>query len=93
MENIKIEGIVEKFNLKAAWYYIKVPKNISNDLFGEKYKGLIPITITLNNSKWDSSLLPFGDGTYFIAIKAKIRKDEKIELNDRISLNFSIRGL
>ena len=93
MENIKIIGLVEIFETKAPWTYVKIPKKITTNLFGKDTRAFIPITVKLNKTVWDTYLFPYGDGTYFIALKAEIRKKENIQLGEKIKLSFSIKGL
>lgn len=34
-----------------------------------------------------------GDGTHFIALSAKIRKEKDIKLGDGVTVDFVVRGL
>ena len=52
---------------------------------------LIPITATLGKTTWDTCLAPKGDGTQFIPLKIKVRKDENIKVGDKIKLSFTLR--
>jgi hypothetical protein len=59
--------------------------------FGGKPKwGLVPATITLGKTTWKRSLLPFGDGTLFIALSEKIRRTEKITVGDTVIITFKV---
>ena len=91
MENVKVKGKVELFEMESAWHYVRVPKNISEMFTGKTFRGLVPITERLGGSEWKTSLLPMGDGTHFIALKAQVRKKEEIKLGDDIELEFSLR--
>ena len=91
MENIKVKGKVELFELESPWHYVRVPKKISEMFTGKTFRGLVPITVKLGSSEWKTSLLPMGDGTHFIALKAQVRKNENIKLGDNIELSFSLR--
>lgn len=55
-------------------------------------RGLIAINATVGNTSWDTSLLPMGDGTHFIALNAKVRASEKIKLGDKIEILFRPRS-
>lgn len=87
----KIKGKIELFPQKGGWFYVRVPVMITEKLSDRATRGLIPITATLGSSVWDTSLLPMGDGTHFIALKAKVRKKEDIDLGDNIEVSFSLR--
>lgn len=85
--DFEIHGIVELFEGNAAWHYIRVPREISQMLFGTE-KGMFPIIATVGQSSWKTSLLPMGDGSHFIALKRSIREAEKIALGQKIHVTF-----
>ncbi|MDA0208469.1 MAG: DUF1905 domain-containing protein [bacterium] len=90
MKSHPVTAQVERFPQKGGWYYVSVPKKYTEMTRKIARRGLVPITVTLGNSSWRTSLLPMGNGTHFIALKAKIRKLESINLGDTISLTFTI---
>lgn len=86
-----ISGKVEKFPGKGGWFFIKASEEISKSLKSKVNWGLVPIRVTLGKTSWDTSLLPMGDGTHFVALKAVVRKKEKVSLGDKVSLKFILR--
>jgi Domain of unknown function (DUF1905). len=86
-------GVVEIFpECDTPWWFVNVPTKISRSykpLAG--HFGFIAITISVGKSSWQSSLLPNGDGEYIIALPAKIRKANNIQLGDKISIEFEPR--
>ena len=85
-------GEVRLFPQEGGWYYVAVPKKYTK-LYGELAdRGLIPVTAQVGETQWNTSLLPKGDGTHFVALKAHVRKCEGIELGDRIQVRFQVRG-
>jgi hypothetical protein len=91
MEEYKIKGRVEIFPQKGGWIYVRAPKNITSELIHLADRGLIPITAQIGNSIWDTSLLPMGDGTHFIALNAKVRKAEGVEIGKMIIVSVKVR--
>jgi hypothetical protein len=91
MNNYKAKGKVELFPQKGGWVYIRVPFIITKGLLHRADRGLIPIKATVGEFSWDTSLLPMGDGTHFIALNAKARKKESIEVGDTITIAFELR--
>jgi len=84
-------GIVKKFTGNMGWFYVLIPKaKIPKKLPKVKW-GIIPIKATINQTSWDTSILPFGNGQNFIALKAVIRKKENIKLRDKIKISFQIK--
>lgn len=87
-DEFEFTGKVELFPQKGGWYFVRVPKiytDISKD-FADR--GLVPIIATCNNTSWKTSLLPMGDGTHFIALNAKVRKENNLSLKDSVTVKF-----
>ena len=89
----KFNGIVETFpECDTPWWFVRVPNKISQPYKSlAKNFGFIAVTLNVGQSSWQSSLMPHGDGEYFIALPAKIRKANDIALGDKISIEFEIR--
>lgn len=91
MEVYSTSGKVEIFPQKGGWVFIRIPKTITTKLLHRADRGLIPIKATVGLTSWDTSLLPMGDGTHFMALNAKVRKKENIEVDKTISISFILR--
>ena len=63
--------------------YTKLTKEFST-------RGLVPIIARIGNTEWETSILPMGDGTQFIALNAKVRKSENITLGDKVRIFFRL---
>jgi len=88
----KFNGIVEIFDKeKMPWWFVRVPKEMSSPYETLADRGLIAVTASVGKNSWQTSLLPYGDNTHFIALPAKIRKANDIKLGDNISVEFEIR--
>lgn len=89
----KLKGNVERYPGPNGWFYVRVPEKMMKKV-GEvapppgRWK-FIKIEVTLGETTWQTSLLPMGNGQYFIALKAEVRKKEQVELGDDVSLKFS----
>ena len=89
-KEFKITGTVKIFPQTGGWVYLPI-KQTYTDLGIERPRwGLVPAKITIGNTTWEKSLLPYGDGSLFIALNAKVRKNEKIEVGDKITATFKI---
>lgn len=86
-----VTGTVEIFPQKGGWHFVRVPKRHSETTQLLADRGLVAINATVGAKSWDTSLLPMGDGTHFIALPAKIRKSEKIIIGQKIKLTFVLR--
>jgi hypothetical protein len=88
----KFNSIVEIFDKdNMPWWFVRVPKELSEPYEVLADRGLIAITATVGKTLWPTSLLPYGDKTHFIALPAKVRKANDIKLGDEISIEFEIR--
>jgi len=87
-QDFRFIGIVEIFDRPGGWYFISVPADLSEELKDLADRGLIPVRATIGSSSWDTSLLPMGDGTHFIALNSAVRRSENIDLGDRTALRF-----
>ena len=88
----KSTGTVEMFPQKGGGTYVRVPKRITKELQHRLDWGLIPIIATVGKTSWNTSLLPMGDGTHFIALNKKVRNKEHIELGKKVTVSFVLRG-
>jgi hypothetical protein len=86
-----VEAEVELFPQEGGWHYVPVPRHISADLEIFAERGLIPITVRLGGTSWDTSLLPKGDGSHFVALKAPVRRAEQVDVGDRVTVTFRRR--
>ncbi len=87
-----VKAKVQIFPLQNPWVYVSVHKDYTEMFAGMMDRGLFPITVTLGNSTWNTSLLPKGDGTHFIPLNAKVRKKEDVKIGDTIELTFIPRN-
>lgn len=89
MKKYTVTGFVDRFPGNLGWHFIRIPKDM--ELPKNGIRGLIPVHLELEGETWDSSLLPMGDGTHFIALPKKVRKATEIELKDKITVTFTKR--
>ena len=83
---------MELFEREKGWYYVSVPTYLSKPLEHLVDRGLIAVTARVGSSSWQTSLLPMGDGTHFIALPAKVRAKEKLPLGALVEVSFEPRA-
>lgn len=89
MKKFSVKSKVQKFPGSSGWFYLPIPHTYRE--FGKKpVWGLVPAEITIGQTTWRKSLLPKGDGTMFIALNAKVRKAENLQLGDEIEVEYTI---
>ena len=89
--SITFKGNVELFERDKGWHYVSVPQTLSKPYEHLADRGLIAVTATVGATSWNTSLLPMGDGTHFIALPAKVRSKEKLALRAEVEVSFEIR--
>ncbi|MFC2606109.1 MAG: DUF1905 domain-containing protein [Candidatus Nanosynbacter sp.] len=52
---------------------------------------MVAVEATVGSSSWQTSLLPMGDGSQFLALPAKVRQKEQITIGDVIEVSFVVR--
>jgi hypothetical protein len=78
----------------APWYFITVPNEECRDLeatstFVSYGWGMIPVTAQIGATGWKTSLFP-KDGRYIVPVKAGVRKAEKLEIGDTVTVRLAI---
>lgn len=80
----------------SSWHFVSVPKKQS-DYIRERFEsqkrgfGSIRVTVTIGTVVWKTSIFPDSkSGTYFLPLKAEIRRKAKIEEGDTISFTMEI---
>jgi hypothetical protein len=51
----------------------------------------LPVTVTVGTSTWNTSIFWSKEGKYLLAIKADVRKKEKIVAGKTLTVSFQIR--
>jgi len=83
---------IERFEMQGGWHYVPVPVELSKPIeFLAIHFGFIAINATVGNSSWQTSLLPKGDGTHFIALPKKVRVKEKLSHGMAVEISFEPR--
>lgn len=78
----------------APWHFVTVPEKECEDLkaiqgivtYGW---GMIPARVQIGKTRWKTSLWP-KDGSYIVPIKAAVRKAEKIEEGDEVTVRLQV---
>ena len=81
----------------ANWHFLTVTKEISQEMMKD-YKefrkgfGSLPVEVTIGKTTWQTSVFPDTKaGTYLLPVKAKVRRDEDIYVDEKVSFSFKVR--
>jgi hypothetical protein len=93
--NIEFQGQIWFWKGPAPWYFVTVPDQQCDQLkailgFVTYGWGMIPATVRIGKTEWTTSLFP-KDGRYIVPIKAGVRKAEKLEEGDTVTVQLKVR--
>jgi len=89
--DISFKTIVQKFPGSSGWVYITVPKKYTLKL--KQYRkawGMYPITANVGDTTWNTKLMMKKGGDFFVALRADIRKKEKIVVGKKYRISFKL---
>lgn len=92
--HLSFDGEIWFWRGPAPWYFVTVPpqecsdiKILSNSVtYGW---GMIPVTVRIGKSEWKTSLWP-KDGSYIVPIKTTVRKAERLEEGDTVTIQLEV---
>lgn len=80
----------------APWYFVTVPAAESGEIHDISQMvtygwGVIPATVRIGASRWDTALFPKGE-RYLVPVKAAVRQRERIDEGDTVSVCLTVAG-
>lgn len=92
----EFESEVVEWRGPAPFYFAKTPPHVTEEI--EKNAGhlsygwgCIPVDVTIGNTTFYTALIP-REGTYFVPLKAAVRKAESIKLGQIISITLNFKS-
>jgi Domain of unknown function (DUF1905) len=90
-----IKGKIWRYPGPAGWFFVTLGKKESNQIKwmeGVKKVGLgyVCVNACIGKTKWKTTLFPTKEGPYLIAIKAPIRKKEKLNEGDSVKISLEL---
>ena len=92
----EFESEVVEWRGPAPFYFAKTPPHVTEEI--EKNAGhlsygwgCIPVDVTIGNTTFYTALIP-REGTYFVPLKAAVRKAESIKLGQIISIALNFKS-
>ena len=92
--NIHFSGKIWFWRGPAPFHFVTVPAEQSHDLHHISGSvtygwGMIPVTARIGRTTWTTSLFP-KDGGYIVPIKVSVRKAEKLEVGDGVTMQLEV---
>lgn len=81
--------------MTAPWFFVTVPQQPSSEIKAISNLvnygwGVIPVRVRIGKSEWQTSLFP-KDGLYLVPIKASVRRAERLEEGDEVTVRLEVR--
>jgi hypothetical protein len=78
----------------SPWHFVTVPEVESRQLEATSGAvsygwGMIPVTVEIGRTRWTTSLWP-KDGAYIVPLKSQVRKAERLELGDVVTMRVVV---
>ena len=91
---IEFSGKIWFWRGPAPWFFVTIPAKQSREIkeisrlvtYGW---GVIPVYVQVGKTKFKTSLFP-KDGRYLVPIKASVRKTEKLDKGDKVTIKLEI---
>jgi hypothetical protein len=92
--NYEFSANIWKHSDIGGWYFVSIPIELSNEIRGnlqwqEDGWGRLKAIAKIGNSEWNTAIwFDTKHSTYLLPIKAEIRRNEKIELNQMLEISI-----
>ena len=92
--DLEFSGDVWFWKGPAPWYFVTVPEDDCADLeatsgFVTYGWGMIPVAARIGSTEWTTSLFP-KDGRYIVPLKAHVRRRERLDVGDTVTVRLSV---
>lgn len=92
---IEFDGEIIYWRGPSPFFFVAVPDEPSSDIKAISNRvtygwGVIPVRVRIGDTEWTTSLIP-KDGRYLVPIKAIIRKAEKLEEGEMVTISLEIQ--
>lgn len=94
-KKFSLKGKIWKYPGPSGWYFVTIGKKAAQEIwFVESSKkvgwGFIRIVAKIGDTKWSTTLFPTKEKEYLLAVKASVRKAEKVDAGDIVSVEYSL---
>ena len=92
----QFEATLWKNNIKGAWYFVSLPKDVSLEIrthngWQEEGWGRLKATAGVGNSSWETAIwFDTKLAVYLLPIKLSIRKKENLTTNKKATFSILI---
>ena len=94
--NLTFSAELWMYHGKGAWHFMTLPEEDSEQikfLSSQERRGWgsVPVTASIGQTTWKTSVLPDTKaGAYLLPVKAEVRKKEKIEAGNIVTVTLKL---
>jgi Domain of unknown function (DUF1905) len=94
MDHLTFTGEIWFWRGPAPWHFVTVPDEQSRELEATSPMvsygwGMIPVAAQVGATSWTTSLFP-KDGRYIVPVKARVRRAEKLDVGDTVTVRLAV---
>ena len=83
--SIRFTSSVER-DKDGTWWFAHVPKAVRAKMKDHERRGHTAVRVTIGQTSWDASLMPWADGSAQITLKKTVRDAEELQLGARVRI-------
>lgn len=93
--NHSISAVVWLYSGNAGWHFVTIEKDDAMQIKADypwprRGFGSIPVSVTIGETTWKTSIFPDKNGTYVLPLKKEVRSKESIKESDLITLHIRV---
>lgn len=90
----EIKAKIWMYNGPAAWHFVTINKEDSKKIkqipILKRGWGSVPVSVTIGNSNWKTSIFPDKGDVYLLPIKKEIRNKENLKEGSIVKIKIEI---
>ena len=74
--------------------FVRIPGEAAEQIAAHEFERRLELgkcTVTLGESRWQTSLFPNKDGSWFLPVKKPVRVAEELEYGDEVAVELELR--
>lgn len=92
-----IKNKIWLWNGESAWHFITIHKKVSEQIKRvvagpRRGFGAVKVRARIGKTEWITSIFPTKEGEYLLPVKASVRKAERVNAGNTVSVTFYLVG-
>ena len=95
MDSHSVTGVVQRFPGPSGWFYVELPGELEvwlRPLVRGRWPALVGVRCAVGGTAWDGSVMPIKGGPLFIALPARVRRREALDVGMSVTVGFTLRA-